>query len=111
MTEKLDKSKNGGRRPGSGRKTGVPNKKTAEIQAAVAATGLTPLEYMIQVMQDPTASLARRDDMCKAAGPYIHPKLAQVDHRGKDGEALIPPSDPADIARRVAFILAAAVSK
>lgn len=75
----------GGSRPGAGRKAGSPNKATQERQAEVAASGTTPLDYMLQVMRDETAEANRRDDMAKAAAPYVHPKLAAVEHTGKDG--------------------------
>jgi hypothetical protein len=68
-----------------GRKKGVPNKKTAELQAAVVASGETPLEYMLRVMRDPAADSTRRDDMAKAAAPYVHPKLAAIQHTGEGG--------------------------
>lgn len=42
----------GGARPGSGRKPGSRNKRTDEQAAAVAASGLTPLEFMLSVMRD-----------------------------------------------------------
>ena len=42
----------GGKRPGAGRKPGTPNRITAELQAAVAASGETPLDYMLRVMRD-----------------------------------------------------------
>ena len=42
----------GGARPGAGRKPGTPNRVTAELQAAVAASGETPLDYMLRVMRD-----------------------------------------------------------
>ena len=75
----------GGNRPGAGRKKGAPNKASAERQAKVAATGDTPLDYMLKVMRDESAAPDRRDDMAKAAAPYVHPKLAAVEHTGKDG--------------------------
>jgi len=75
----------GGERPGAGRKAGTPNKATAEQREAVKASGLTPLEYMLQVMRDDAADLARRDDMAKAAAPYVHPKLAAIEHTGAGG--------------------------
>jgi hypothetical protein len=40
---------------------------------------------MLAVMRDETAPADRRDDMAKAAAPYVHPKLAAVEHTGKDG--------------------------
>jgi len=44
-----------------GRQKGTPNKATAAKQAEVAATGLTPLDHMLEVMRDPRASNERRD--------------------------------------------------
>lgn len=68
-----------------GRQKGTPNKATAERVAEIAASGETPLDYMIRVMRDPTADYSRRDDMAKAVAPYIHPKLAAIEHTGRDG--------------------------
>jgi hypothetical protein len=70
----------GGSRTGAGRKAGVPNKATQELRAEVAASGETPLDYMLRVMRDTTADVERRDDMAKAAASYVHPKLAAVEH-------------------------------
>lgn len=72
-----------------GRKKGTPNKRTAEQREQVAASGLTPLEYMLSVMRDGTAPSERRDDMAKAAAPYVHAKLSAVEHSGKDGGAIV----------------------
>jgi hypothetical protein len=97
----------GGNRPGAGRKPGAPNKATAERQQAVAASGVTPLEYMLSVMRDETISADRRDDIAKAAAPYVHPKLASVEHKGDPDNPLIPEvavSDR-DLAKAVAFLL------
>jgi hypothetical protein len=68
-----------------GRKKGVPNKANAAKAAEIAATGETPLDYMLRVMRDPSADHDRRDKMASAASPYVHPKLANVEHSGKDG--------------------------
>src|SRR5262249_35402287 len=68
----------GGKRSGAGRKAGVPNKVTAEVQAAVAETGETPRDYMLRVMRDETVDHARRDAMAKAVAPYCHPHLTAV---------------------------------
>jgi len=61
-----------GRKTG-GRVKGSLNKVTTEMRRAVAASGESPLEYMLRVMHDENEPLARRDDMAKAAAPYIHP--------------------------------------
>lgn len=63
-----------------GRKAGTPNRVTAQRAAEIAASGLTPLDYMLAVLRDDAAEVARRDDMAKAAAPYCHPRLAAVDH-------------------------------
>jgi hypothetical protein len=65
----------------------------AEVAAAVSANeGLQPLDYMLQVMRDCTASEARRDMMAKAAAPYRHPQLQAVapKHMNPDGTPITP---------------------
>ena len=47
--------------------------------AKTVGDGINPLDYMLAVMRDQTAKTQRRDDMAKAAAPYIHPRLSQVD--------------------------------
>lgn len=87
IKEKSNQSK-GGVRPGAGRKKGAPNKKTAEIQKAVEESGLTPLEYMLQVMRDPINEPKERLGAAVAAAPYVHAKLSSVELTGKDGGAV-----------------------
>jgi hypothetical protein len=83
----------GGYKPGGGRPPGVrsapraprddelgePLAAAAPGEARVARPGrkakpenLSPLEYMIRVMNDPNADWARRDRMAMAAAPLIH---------------------------------------
>ncbi len=69
----------GGARPGAGRKVGSATKKTRELADKVIASGLTPLEFMLSVMRDEGAERAERLDMAKAAAPYIHPRLSNVE--------------------------------
>lgn len=75
----------GGAREGAGRKAGSVNKASAEALEAAKESGETPLEYMLRVMRDSTAEGPRRDDMAKAAAPYLHPKLASIEHSGPNG--------------------------
>jgi hypothetical protein len=56
------------------------------MKAAIAASGETPLEYMLRIMRDEAAESTRRDDMAKAAAPYLHPRLSSIEHSG-DNEA------------------------
>ena len=74
----------GGKREGSGRKIGTANKKTREIADKAAAEGITPLEYMLEVMRNEDAEPPRRDDMAKAAAPFIHPRLQSTKIEGPE---------------------------
>jgi hypothetical protein len=100
----------GGARPGAGRKKGIPNKTTNAQRAQIAASGLTPLEFLLAVMRgEPMVLIGEngetvkddkgeaklvfprfdaRLDAAKAAAPYVHPKLAQIAHTGEDGGPL-----------------------
>ena len=91
----------GGKRPGAGRKPGSSTKRTQEIVEAALADGLTPLEYMLKVMRkEPSLDMEPKDfiaatmmrfEAAKAAAPYIHPRLAAVEHSGPNGTSLAPP--------------------
>lgn len=72
----------GGNRPGAGRKAGSPNKATAERQAEVEASGLTPLEYMLGILRNDEADSKDRMWAAEKAAPYVHAKLASVEHSG-----------------------------
>jgi hypothetical protein len=58
-----------------GRPQGSRNKRTRAVLEAAQAGGDLPLAYMLAVMRDPRASPKRRDDMAKAAAPYLHSRL------------------------------------
>jgi hypothetical protein len=68
-----------------GRKKGTPNKKTEQQQQiieAAAAAGITPLEFLLAKMADTSATEAVRMDAAKAAAPYVHARLAAIEHAG-----------------------------
>lgn len=44
-----------------------------------------PLEFMLNILRDETVPRDERMDAAKAAAPYVHAKLASVEHTGKDG--------------------------
>ena len=92
----------GGKRPGAGRKKGVPDKKTRNMQLVIAKGGKTPLEQMIEAMRFFSDAAARElskgkdcDErkvtglmkeaatIASQAAPYVHPRLATVDSAGK----------------------------
>jgi len=91
-----------------GRKIGSANKRTREIADKAIAEGVTPLEYMLDVMRAPMMpeikqaiengqidadTITRlsgwhkmRYDAAKDAAPYIHPRLQAI--TGPDGGAI-----------------------
>jgi len=123
----------GGYRENAGRKQGAPNKATAARQAEVAASGVTPLEVMLdnmrvahrrakelemQVSELPAQQLEARlqlmseiarqrqiSQKCAAdAANYVHPKLANIQHDSNPDNPLTAVTD-ADRAQVVlAFI-------
>ena len=79
----------GGQRPGAGRPKGAHNKRTTEQAEAVAATGMTPLEYLTSVYQDIDQDEGKRIDAAKAAAPYVHAKLSSIEHSGDPEQPLV----------------------
>lgn len=78
----------GGKREGAGRKPGSANKLSREIADKAAEEGITPLEYMLQVLRDPDCDESRRDDMAKAAAPYMHPRLQTTTLKGDEAKPI-----------------------
>ncbi len=76
-----------GRKTG-GRQKGTPNRRTRETMDAAKRTGVTPLDYMLQMLADESASKEDRMWAAEKAAPYVHPKLASVEHGVKDGAPL-----------------------
>jgi hypothetical protein len=82
----------GGARKGAGRKAGSATKRTREIADRAMEGGITPLEFMLGVMRAPVPdglegnalvqAAAMRFEAAKAAAPYIHPRLAAIEHSG-----------------------------
>jgi hypothetical protein len=64
-----------------GRKRGTPNKKRQELLAYAAAGGELPLEHMLRIMRDSGQEMAVRFEAAKAAAPYLHPRLAPIEHK------------------------------
>jgi len=69
----------GGKRIGAGRKKGSVGKIHDEARAKAAAEGITPLDYLLGLLRDQSQSQEVRTDAAKAAAPYLHAKLANVD--------------------------------
>ncbi|SFJ54353.1 hypothetical protein SAMN05216304_109121 [Bosea sp. OK403] len=64
----------------TGRKAGATTRR-AEA-APVVEGGLTPLDYMLTMLRDESLEPKARFEIAKAAAPYVHAKLATVEHSG-----------------------------
>lgn len=69
----------GGKRPGAGRKKGVPNRATTKRMEQIKAGGEMPLDVMLAHMRNPKNPDDVRRAMAVAAAPYCHPRLASVE--------------------------------
>lgn len=77
----------GGARPGAGRKKGSVTKATVyrqEMLAKAAAEGISPLEVMMTAMREAweAGDKEKAVQVAEKAAPYIHAKLAAVQHSG-----------------------------
>jgi hypothetical protein len=79
----------GGKREGAGRKLGSLTKRTREIAEGALASGETPLEYMLRTMTDPSVDDGRRDEMARAAAPFVHARLSSTELKGEDNGQLV----------------------
>jgi len=71
-----------GAKPGErrgGRSKGTPNKATKIREELIAASNLTPLQYMLMVLESPEASDADRKWAAQNAAPYVHPRLSSIE--------------------------------
>ena len=72
-----------------GRRKGAPNKAKKAEREEIAASGLMPLDYMLSVLRNEFETPERRAWAADKAGPYCHPRLAQIEHGNKAGEKFI----------------------
>ena len=74
-----------------GRQKGTPNKRRATSAVAKSAVvravegGETPLEYMLRIMRKKSIPTKRRDEMARAAAPYVHAKVTDGKSIGGEG--------------------------
>lgn len=79
----------GGKRNGSGRKTGAATRRTRAIADKEAASGkIMPLEVMLEAMRAhyDAGRLDEAAEIAQHAAPYLHPRLSAVTVKG-DTEA------------------------
>src|SRR4051794_725175 len=68
----------GGERPGAGRPKRSTQPRRDRMMTALASGRMSPLDYMLTVMNDPDADPAQRDRMAMAAAPYVHTRAADA---------------------------------
>lgn len=73
----------GGPRPGAGRKAGASTRLNEVARKQAAEGGLMPLDYMLAILRDEGNDAPTRMDAAKAAAPYLHARLAAIEHSGK----------------------------
>lgn len=100
MNQKKSNGSRGGSRKGAGRKPGSATKKTREIADKAAEQGITPLEVMLNAMREHALAadaeagadrlklMAQAATLAKDAAPYIHARLATVEHKGSADQPL-----------------------
>ena len=79
------KSNRGGVRPRAGRPNGSRNKASVKREAEIKASGLTPLDYMLNVLRDEKAPKEDRMWAAQHAASFVHPKLSAIEHSGTGG--------------------------
>ncbi len=89
-----------------GRQKGTPNKASAKREAEIAASGLTPLGYMLHVLRDKDSVTEDRKWAATTAAPYVHPRLQPIVPRDDQGKPIDEDMafDIREIARRLALI-------
>lgn len=73
----------GGYRPGAGRKPGAAAVKVREAADRLAKDGLTPLDYLVGILRGTHEFDPEKFEAAKYAAPYIHPRLAAIEHSGE----------------------------
>jgi hypothetical protein len=72
----------GGARKGAGKPKGAVSKIDKAAREQALATGISPLDYMLTQLRDEANPKEARMDAAKAAAPYLHARLAAVEHSG-----------------------------
>jgi hypothetical protein len=85
QTIKRNQMTRGGARKGAGRKPGSATRLNQEAREKALADGVSPLSYMLSVLRNEKLDRDARMDAAKAAAPYVHAKLASVEHSGSIG--------------------------
>src|SRR5436190_19967770 len=67
-----------------GRVAGTPNRKTNEVAVLLESLNCNPIEGMVQIAQNPEASLELRGKMFSELAHYMFPKRKAVEYGSPD---------------------------
>jgi hypothetical protein len=76
-SEKVEKSKNGGRRVGSGRVKGIPNKATQDLFELCKQEGVDVFQGLLRLCKSPTEAVSLKAH-CEAA-KYLYPQRKAIE--------------------------------
>jgi hypothetical protein len=68
----------GGARPGAGRPRGVQDLRNAEVAKALTEYKVTPLSFMMGILNDENSAFDDKKWAANAAAPYMHARISQV---------------------------------
>src|SRR4051812_45477147 len=87
-----------------GRQKGAVDK--IKREAILAAQGITPLDYMLEIVRNKQEDKTVRLDAAKAAAPYVHARLQTTTLAGDPEKPLkVEAMSDLETARRVAFLM------
>ena len=76
-----------------GRQKGTRNKRESLRQQAIEQAGVTPLEFMLNIMGNASNPTLMRLDAAKSAAPYVHARLQSVTLAGDRENPLVHSMD------------------
>jgi hypothetical protein len=87
-----------------GRQRGAVDK--IKREAILAAQGITPLDYMLDIVRNEQEDKTVRLDAAKAAAPYVHARLQTTTLAGDPEKPLkVDSISDLETARRLAFLM------
>lgn len=69
------------------RPTGSKNKRSMILAKKASIDGISPLEFLLNILRDTSFDMEMRIDAAKSAAPYVHPRLATTILKNEEGKA------------------------
>lgn len=73
------KMAHGGARQGAGRKPGQATKLNEQAREEALSGGISPLDYMLEILRNEANARDVRFEAAKAAAPYVHARLSSTE--------------------------------